>query len=384
MERFTAIEGARAWLAWAVVISHIAVVAGIQGNPILMGGSTAVICFMIVSGFVITHLLESRPEGYGNYLIRRFFRLFPLFVLTCMVGYFTNDLQALVLAKSSYYSDPTSFSFGGVAKSNHAYFWQHLLAHATMMHGAVSDTVLPYSSVAFNGAAWSISLEWQFYILAPLIVALCKREYRALLLSGVALIAWYCFHRGWLGSFGEPSLLPAAAGYFAIGIASRLAYPRLATVNLRLGGIVALAVVILPLIGMANLPLLFWLILFGGLISLPTGGAYRMFRICFESEVAVYLGSRSYSTYLVHMPVITLVQWATFAMVGSTGPYTRLAVLSLLVIPAVLVVSELTYRLAERPGIHFGSWLARQRSKAGPGSTAPADSIAARGGRKDA
>ncbi len=370
LERFTAIEGARAWLAWAVVVSHLAVVSGIQGNPILMGGSTAVICFMIVSGFVITHLLVSRPEGYGNYLTRRFFRLFPLFVLTCAVGYFTNDLQAYMLAKSSYassyYADPSAFSFAGVAKSNHEYFWQHLIAHATMMHGAVSDNVLPYSSAAFNSPAWSISLEWQFYIVAPLIVALCKRERGALILSGAALIAWLCFHRGWLGSFAEPSLLPASAGYFAIGIASRLAYPKVATFNLRLGGFVALAVVILPLIGVGNLPLLFWLILFGGLIAAPVGRAHGLFKICFESELAVYLGSRSYSTYLVHMPVIAVADWAAFDLIEPGGPYKTFTVLSLIVIPAVLIVSEVTYRLAERPGIHFGSWITRRRPKANP------------------
>lgn len=371
MERFPSIEGARAWLAWAVVFSHIAIVSGITNNPILMGGSTAVVCFMILSGFVITHMLESRPEPYAAYLTRRFFRLYPLFVLACVIGFFTNDLEAYVMSKawysSLYYADGASYPFAEVARSNHDYFLAHVVAHGTMLHGAISDTILPFSSSAFNAAAWSISLEWQFYLVAPFVLLLCRKENWAPVVAGIGVAAWVAYRHGWFGSFMQPSLLPAAAGYFAVGIASRLAYPRLAKSGLRLGGIVALAIIILPLLGPKNLPLLFWLVLFGGLVSVPDGPSQRLYRLCFDSRLAQYLGTRSYSTYLVHMPLVAVAHWAAFSLIGLGSPSWNFALLCLMVIPATLLLSEATYRFVEVPGIRFGTGLLRRRAKRAAG-----------------
>ena len=44
-----------------------------------------------------------------------------------------------------------------------------IAAHLTMTHGLFPDGVLPDVWVGFLGAAWSLSTEWQFYLLALLI-----------------------------------------------------------------------------------------------------------------------------------------------------------------------------------------------------------------------
>ena len=43
-------------------------------------GTYAVQIFMIISGFVIFFLLDKKRESYGQFILRRFFRLYPLYI----------------------------------------------------------------------------------------------------------------------------------------------------------------------------------------------------------------------------------------------------------------------------------------------------------------
>jgi peptidoglycan/LPS O-acetylase OafA/YrhL len=72
----------------AVVFSHLVYFANIYGHGfgslIAHLGRPAVL-FVIISGFVITHVIVERPEPYLGYLTRRFMRIFPLFAITSVV-----------------------------------------------------------------------------------------------------------------------------------------------------------------------------------------------------------------------------------------------------------------------------------------------------------
>ena len=50
------------------------------------------------------------------------------------------------------------------------HWWQHILVHLTMLHAIVPSAWLPSSQFAFLPPAWSISLEFQLYLVAPLLV----------------------------------------------------------------------------------------------------------------------------------------------------------------------------------------------------------------------
>lgn len=82
-----------------------------------------------------------------------------------------------------------------------------------------------------------------------------------------------------------------------------------------------------------------------------------------ESRVMQWAGSRSFSIYLVHEPVIV----ATALVIHAHGWWPWLP-LGLLVIPFCLLLSELFYRLAERPAHrlsrYVGSQLARHSMSA--------------------
>ena len=96
-------------LAWAVVFSHLVYFSDIYthgfGALISHLGRPAVLIFVIVSGFVITHAIIERPEPYRSYLTRRFMRIFPLFAVTSAIGYFACDVQVSTLARVAYSGD---------------------------------------------------------------------------------------------------------------------------------------------------------------------------------------------------------------------------------------------------------------------------------------
>jgi peptidoglycan/LPS O-acetylase OafA/YrhL len=359
-KRFIAIEGLRAWLAWAVVLDHLAYFAnfGVLG-PILRGiGSDSVLAFIIVSGFVITHLLIERPEPYRIYLLRRFMRLFPLFVVTCIGGYFAYELQIRLLA---YGFDDQEFAslLTNIAASADMYFWQHVLAHLTMLHSAINNHLLPFSYFVFNMPAWSLSLEWQFYLVAPLVViATVRRPFLVPLIAAlVALASLWLFKKGWFGNFDTPGLLPAMAGYFAVGIASRLIYPMFAGKKIENVNAALASVVILYMF--VGKPLVLWLIVYSGFTFHLLGNRIiaQGYRLALESRIATYFGARSYSIYLCHFPLIIACEGLWIALF-STPP--GALILLAMTIPTTMAISEILYRTVELPGIKLGSRMARR------------------------
>ena len=154
----------RALLAWTIVLFHILFIAGYAVGK---SGQYVVDAFIVLSGFVITLLLGQGKENYSLFIARRFLRLFPVY-LVC--------LGAALVVRFSLPSFGSAQIFGGVSRSEETFFWPHLLSHLAMLQGAVPELLLPHSSIAFLPPAWSISLEWQFYLVAPLVAWLIARH----------------------------------------------------------------------------------------------------------------------------------------------------------------------------------------------------------------
>jgi peptidoglycan/LPS O-acetylase OafA/YrhL len=344
-QRFGAIEGLRGWLAWIVVADHCLVFATPFHGRLTGSGFQAVLMFITVSGFVVSHLLLERPEPYGIYLTRRFFRLAPLFFVTCIGGFFAYRLQVRLLAYG-FGNTELAFVLRNVEASQTAYFAQHLAAHLTMLSSAISHEVLPYSDYAFNMPAWSVSLEWQFYIAAPVLYPLLR--YRALLPLAVALavLGHWLFNRGAFGSYDQPGLLFASAIYFMVGIGSRLALPHLKLKS----PAVALALSLALLVLADHKAMAIWALVFFGL----TGIFGPFYRLALESRPVLYLGARSYSTYLSHFAVVVGCQWLWIALFGAPPGFLALLAMT---VPVTFLASEILYRCVERPGIQLGAWL---------------------------
>jgi peptidoglycan/LPS O-acetylase OafA/YrhL len=222
MKRLECLDGLRGVLAVYVMLGHMAPFAllpeWVQG-PLSHGGA-AVDMFFVLSGLVIARSLDSAGYRAAPFLVSRIARTFPAFLIVFAAAVAVQAIPAGFpvmpwLAAGS--PGHAIWSFGWPRA------WiAEIAAHLTMTHGLFPDSVLPGVWVSFLGAAWSLSTEWQFYVLA-LVVGRAARGQRGatiavLLLMAFAGEAWdglapegWRFSRAFLGN---------KAAWFALGIAS--------------------------------------------------------------------------------------------------------------------------------------------------------------------
>ncbi len=355
MRRFKEIEGLRAYLALWVVIGHIIVYAKLTLPTVLKVfefADVAVDIFIILSGFVITNLIVEKHENYASYIIRRFFRLWPVFAVCCVAGWLTYDffVEALIAYHGS--GEITQLyteRLAGVREHP----WAHVLAHMTMFHGAIPEEILSHADGTFLGTAWSLSLEWQFYLIVPSLLWLSSRRYGWLMVSVLSCLVWGAYTLGYLGTFHRPSILFGAAGYFLLGIVSRVAMPMFKEQHH--GNSAATALLAMTFIFVeGSLPLVIW----GGFyLCLVSPSPPRIFVTLFANRLVCYLGKRSYSIYLVHLIILGVVMYFVTRYIPDITPV-RMSVYLLSAIPATILVAHGLYRFVELPGMGIGRKLA--------------------------
>lgn len=144
---YIALDHVRALAAFIVIAWHF--VHGTGGYPvpfegapriiplaILDEGHTGVALFMCLSGYLFAKLLAERKIKFHYFFLNRCLRLLPLLILVCLV----NALLKLGLT-------------------------EHTLAHLKSLWQGIYKPILP------NGG-WSITVEFHFYLLISLFIAL--------------------------------------------------------------------------------------------------------------------------------------------------------------------------------------------------------------------
>ncbi|WP_069472740.1 acyltransferase family protein [Candidatus Marithrix sp. Canyon 246] len=107
---------------------------------------TGVDLFFVISGFVFAPIIYSGKIAIKPYLIRRFFRIYPLYFFSLLLYYgFAPD-------------DPQKFAF----------FIDHLFFLQT--------TSSIQEAMFFNGVTWTIPIEIEFYLLVPFLAFLTVRN----------------------------------------------------------------------------------------------------------------------------------------------------------------------------------------------------------------
>ncbi|HET9954177.1 MAG TPA: acyltransferase family protein [Polyangiaceae bacterium] len=329
----TDIDGLRALAVIPVVLFH----AGISR---LAGGFAGVDVFFVISGFLITGIID-RELSQGRFSIAKFYerrvrRIFPaLFTMFAVV----TPLAALLLLPEHFRDYCGSLIAATLFVSNFYYE-----ASTGYFEGPSEQKALLHT--------WSLSVEEQFYILFPIYLWLARRYLGrhflkvtcALTLGGFALSAWGVAYHPRAAFFLAPTrayeLLCGAL--VALGVFPRPSRPLIRD-GLSLVGLVLIGFAYLffnshtPFPGVAALAPCAGtaLVLWAGSESSSWAGRVL------SARPLVMVGWISYSLYLWHWPVLVLAEYWNIFKLGPWGTTACLA--------AALGLAVLSYRWIERP-----------------------------------
>lgn len=370
--RIPELDGLRGVLAWTVVATHIFFCCGWFGPNIGMQNipsetaAAAVDVFIILSGFAITRLLLVEQEEYRPYLFRRACRIVPVYWAALA---FAIALNAQMGANFRHLPPtPAAQFFAAFSDIGARRIWTDAILHFFLLHGLAPSALLPSAPYTFLGVAWSLSLEWQFYCIAPLaVVFACRRQFGLPILV-ITCAATALFSGAILTAF-SPAFLPAKAIFFLAGALTYVGVfeqpNRLKASGVLVGSCVAL--VILWWVGCgrsieAMAAASSWLLV----VAAARFGYLRPVSRVLNSPLLQFLGRISYSTYLFHAPIITLVQAGIWRWINPQDPTALLILTAIPSIPATLLVSELSWRWIERPFQRLGREFTFRRLTANP------------------
>ncbi|MFP5391781.1 MAG: acyltransferase family protein [Gammaproteobacteria bacterium] len=318
----------RAWAVVSVILYHF-------GVPGMQGGFVGVDVFFAISGFLMTGIVVRGLEA-GRFSLLAFYaartrRIVPALTVLCV----TLLLLGYLFLPPPDYRQLGAHSTGALTFLSNIQFFSEAGYFDTASH----DKWLLHT--------WSLSVEWQFYLLLPVLLSLVWKWWpgrRALLVTTVSALA-VSLLAAVAATPGHPTaaffLLPTRAWeMLAGGLVYLLAPPRAG--GARRGWDSAGIALIVASIALfdTHSPWPGWRAL------VPVVGA--MLVLAGESNtspwtasrVAQWLGDRSYSLYLWHWTVFVAI-----AFVDRTGdPATLAAGLAL-----TLLLGELSYRYVERP-----------------------------------
>ena len=358
MERVRELDGVRGLAILLVILYHVAPYAEtFTGSPIMISvfnsmqiGWLGVDLFFVLSGFLITDILlraREKSNYFKNFYARRILRIFPVYYV--VVGLLLIFLPLLETTRGI--QEQSSWPFFVFYQQN----WLYILKR-------------PVS--AYLTVTWSLAIEEQFYLIWPTIVKWLDNRKLAIVASVAFVFS--------LGLRLFISHLPLDLNY-AEKINYYATFTRLD--GLMIGALIAIAyqsqtwknwlpLLAWPVFGLSLLAMIFiltgkstepfskntmittWsfsaLALFGGslIVLLKSLSENNWLRISFRNGILGFFGKYSYAMYLVHAPIIFLLN-QQFLKANLKGAVTSLSLVAASIF-CIILVSLLSWNLLEK------------------------------------
>jgi peptidoglycan/LPS O-acetylase OafA/YrhL len=247
-----------------------------------------VMCFFVLSGYLVGNsVLNSIEKGswsWPEYLVRRVTRLeivlIPALLITALLDFFGPRISPI---------------YGEV---HGAYTWTNFFGCAVFLQQVIKS-VLPFGS---NGPLWSLSYEFWYYILFPLVaLILIRRKNLLMLVPLAAAVVWLTYgtvlflFSCWLGGI--------AAGYLAKKYPMNSAFVRRAAIAISVLGILGVTLAC----GAHKLPVtpadyifgVFTVLLVWACLCVPLRSSSSPY-----ARGVILLSEFSYTLYLTHAPFL--------------------------------------------------------------------------------
>jgi peptidoglycan/LPS O-acetylase OafA/YrhL len=336
---------------------------------LVTGGPSAVVVFFVLSGFVLSlPFLRKNKPSYGDFLTKRFFRIYPPFVVA-------------VLLSATFYALLRPTPIPALSEWLNTVIWDQPLSlkyigRNLLMTGFREDSTL-------DRVVWSLVHELRISLFFPILfLSVFRWPITMMVMSVAASIGCSEYLTSYLGedkitgpgittldiSFidtGRFVFLFIAGILLARNVPSIQAACRVLPRPIALAAwLAALSLLLTPGPSLTNNYNLIWGVGAVLLIALTVGSASAT-RIL-TARPLVWLGRVSYSLYLIHVPILV----ASVHLLAGLLPVWF--VLAAVVIPSSLLAAEAMYRCVEVPSIRLG------RALSGSTRTSPANFAAER------
>jgi peptidoglycan/LPS O-acetylase OafA/YrhL len=344
---------------WQIARGPVLKLGGIDFTPLLACGWAGVDLFFVLSGFVLTwHYVDQAQHGvaFADFMHRRALRVVP--------AYYAQFLILVILAAVGVSDELPSIA--------------NTLAHLLFVHNFSFSWWDPLPK-----AWWTLPVEWQFYLVFPLLLAAFARynPWRVLPALIALVVVWRVGAMAWIQhDMPQASIdhrvwlieqLPGRIDQFAVGMATAWAtmqaWPRLAdSARRRLsswlvigGGLAALALAYAiwaraDVFWQGNWLLYSWHLFMALALAMVIAGTTlggKLATRLLGNRPILWLGEISYSIYLWNIVILlALASLGVFADLSGAAGVVRVALYS--VVP-VMLVSALSWWLCERPFLHY-------------------------------
>lgn len=347
--RFDFLDGIRGLSALWVVLFHSLLFNGMSDPQIkwsdnnllfaiekyLSLGHLAVAIFIILSGFCLAiPVMNNNMEfkgGLKRYITRRAKRLIPPY-------YIALALSILMILFIPILQVPMNTTWD----SKIPLTYDNILAHVLLIHNLNDLWVFK-----INGAHWSVATEWHIYFLFPLMLLFWKRTN---LYISFAIFAIFAYILTKIIPFAAPEFLIL---FFMGVICCYLSFKSTSTNKLLFSLSIIIFVFGLTIMLFRPLPHFYGNILNGATFSflLYNLTSYkRVKRMKFpllENKSSMFLGKISYSLYLIHGPILALLNLLLLKNYKLSDD-TRQLILFIFVFVLILPLSTLFYHTVEK------------------------------------
>ncbi|WP_430817691.1 acyltransferase family protein [Carboxylicivirga sp. RSCT41] len=319
---------------WGFISHHVTYIHDVIPKfvkQILHNGDNGVPVFFAISAFILGlpfakyHLLNDRKINLKKYLIRRFTRLQPTYIIVLS----TFGLYYAIISKYNLSTIINSFISGNL-----------------YMHNILFKT-----GNYLNYVAWSLEVEFQFYLVLPLLSVVFKfpKSLRRIILL-IGIISGSYFQCNYI-LLSFISLLDYYH-YFLAGLLcvdlyldEKIQFVKNKAIEVIIG-ILCLSIIISlqpkQLIGCFLIPFAT-----SGIIILALKSSF--WKSFFSLPILAMTGTMSYSMYLIHFQIIAIGGLATLWVFNATNSFLLLLLAAFVLLIVIWICSAITFKLIEKP-----------------------------------